>query len=161
MKRTTIITGIALALLLANAGAAHARAGSDASLEESGKLVAVGVGSVELHGAGFVRVDMSGDVTIIDEAGDAEITIEPANTATDASSYPAAAAAEITLTGFSGRISVNGSGFAVIADGKFRRLVAWGTGSAFLEGWGWYRASGSHFGVWSPAGVQIDYEPPR
>ncbi len=158
MKRTIIITGLTVLVLMAPAVAAQARAGSEVNLEGSGKLVAVGVGSIELRGAGSVRVDMSGDIMIVDEAGDAQITVEPVNDAAS-DSYPPVTAAEITLTGFSGRISVTGSDFAVIAEGKFRRLMALGTGSAFLEGWGWYRASGSQFGFWTPAGVQVGYDP--
>lgn len=124
---------------------------SDVVISGTGALVAAGIGNVELHGAGWVRLAMNGDLTITDLAGDAEIVIDPARDSAAADSTT------IVLEGFEGVVTIKGSRFALSASGKFRRITAKGTGWVFLQGHGWYRASGGHFGRWTPAGTRVTY----
>lgn len=151
-SRITIIATVALAALLV-ASVAYAGEG-EATIDGRGTLVAAGVGSVEISGGGVVQLRMSGDVRITDNAGDAVIKVRSADDSESADG--AAESTTFVLSGFTGVVTVEGSDFTVDAQGKFRRIAARGTGSAFLQGRGWYRTSGGHFGWWTPGGVRLD-----
>lgn len=155
--RITVLVAVVVSALMVTSVAVADE--GDVVIEGTGKLVAAGVGDVELQGAGYVRLAMRGNVTITDFAGDAEIKIRSASD--ENASDSATESTTISLTNFTGVITVEGSDFSISASGKFRRLTAKGTGTVFLQGRGWYRTSGGQHGFWTPGGVRLSYEPTR
>jgi hypothetical protein len=155
---TVLVAVVASTVLATSVALADTDVDADGGvyIEGTGKLVAAGVGSAYVQGDGFVKLRIRGDVTITDYVGDARIVIR--HFGEDAHS-PASADTTITLTGFRGVVKVWGSDFSVDAEGRIRRLVARGTGSAFLQGRGWYRTSGGQFGYWTPEGINLSFEP--
>ncbi len=153
--RITVLAAIvASALMVTSVAVAD---DGDVVIEGTGKLVAAGIGNVEIEGQGQVQLKMSGDVTITDHAGDADIVIRSAGDDNGAESD--SESTTITLTGFTGVVTIEGSDFSVSASGKFRRLAARGTGTVFLQGRGWYRTSGGQHGAWTSDGVRLSIAP--
>ena len=124
---------------------------TDVTVEGRGKLVARGVGEIVLAGGGWARVAMRGDAVITDHAGDAEIVITRDGVSANDS------ATTVVLDDFRGVIWISGSDFTIEAEGRFRRIAAKGEGTAFLQGRGWYRATGGS-GVWTPVGLRVTYD---
>lgn len=155
---TVLAAVVASTVLLTSVALADTDTGGDGDVyvEGTGRLVAAGVGSVYVQGDGFVKLKIKGDVTITDYAGDARIVIRPFG---DDAYSPGSDDTTITLNGFRGVIKVRGSDFSIDAEGRVRRLVARGTGSAFLQGRGWYRTSGGQSGYWTRQGITITFEP--
>lgn len=157
MTRRITLIGLVIALVAIPAATALAVDDtasdevSDVLIEGRGKLVARGVGEIELHGGGWTRIKMVGDVTIVDHAGDAEIRIT-----SDGPTVPTDSATTIVLEDFDGALRVKGSDFTVSAEGRFRRIAAKGQGSAFLAGRGIYRATGGS-GIWTVPGVRVNF----
>jgi len=150
VKKWMIVAVVALLATLALAPTASAAE----TLEEPrlgllgrGVLWAGGTGHVELAGAGVVRLAVNGDVSIVDEAGDARIWVRGIPLADDSS---------LTLEDFRGQVRVTGSDFTVTVDGRVL-LRAAGAGSALLEGTGRYRIRHDGWGRWSVEGVEIAY----
>ena len=81
-KRLSVILAALLAVMMvaSTAMAAETDDSTDSAgttLEGRGKLVARGVGSVDLDGKGKVKLRITGDVTIVDHAGDATVWVRP------------------------------------------------------------------------------------
>ena len=152
---TVLAAVVASTVLVTSVALADTDGNGDAYVEGTGRLVAAGVGSAYVQGDGFVKLKIKGNVTITDYAGDARIVIRPVG---DDAYSPESDGTTITLNGFRGVIKVRGSDFSIDARGKVRRLVARGTGSAFLQGRGWYRTSGGQSGHWTRQGVNITFE---
>lgn len=152
-KRLIVMVALILSVLSVS-GAAFAldTASDEVTIDGTGKLTAHGVGNVAIEGAGWVKIKMNGDITIVDNAGDATIRIRPFG-----HSWQRADDATVVLEDFKGVIVVRGSDFTIDAEGKFRRIFAKGRGVAFLQGRGWYRATGGYFGTWTPGGVRVIY----
>ena len=152
-KRMIVVVALILSVLSVS-GAAFAldTASDEVMIDGTGKLSAHGVGNVAIEGSGWVKIKMNGDITIVDNAGDATIRIRPFGALGESADDTT-----VVLEDFAGVIVVRGSDFTINAEGTFRRIFANGTGVAFLQGRGWYRATGGHFGTWTPGGVQVSY----
>ncbi|MEX0827136.1 MAG: hypothetical protein WD184_10355 [Acidimicrobiia bacterium] len=152
-KRMIVVVALILSVLSVS-GAAFAldTTSDEVTIDGTGKLSAHGVGNVAIEGAGWVKIKMNGDITIVDNAGDASIRIRPFGHHWERSDDTT-----VVLEDFKGVIVVRGSDFTIEAEGRFRRIFAKGTGVAFLQGRGWYRATGGYFGTWTPGGVRVNY----
>jgi hypothetical protein len=152
-KRLIVMVALILSVLSVS-GAAFAldTTSDEVTIDGTGKLSAHGVGNVAIEGSGWVKIKMNGDITIVDNAGDATIRIRPFGHHWERSDDTT-----VVLEDFKGVIVVRGSDFTIEAEGKFRRIFATGTGVAFLQGRGWYRATGGYFGTWTPGGVLVNY----
>ena len=150
MKKWTmvaVVTALASFALVPAASAAEAEAGSRVDLQGQGLLRSGGTGSVEISGAGRVRLAINGDVSIVDRAGDARIWVRGELVA-DATS--------LTLEDFRGVVRLAGSDFTIAAAGRIL-LTAAGQGTASLEGRGRYRVRHGGWGRWSEAGAGPAY----
>jgi hypothetical protein len=155
MRRRMIVMVALMLSVLSVGGAAFAldpTGVSEVTIDGTGKLSAHGVGSVAIDGGGWVKIKMNGNITIVDNAGDATVRIRPRG-----DHWERADDTTVVLEDFKGVIVVRGSDFTIEADGKFRRIFANGRGTAFLQGRGWYRATGGFFGTWTPGGVGVIY----
>ncbi|MCU0280601.1 MAG: hypothetical protein MUE66_01950 [Acidimicrobiia bacterium] len=150
MKKWAIVGLVALLATVAVAPAASAATGEDearVTLQGRGLLQAGGSGQVEISGAGRVRLVVTGDLTIVDRAGDARVWVR---------GVPAADDTALTLEGFRGAVGVTGSDFTIEAEGRIL-LTAIGRGTAVLEGTGWYRVRHDGWGRWSDTGAALAY----
>jgi hypothetical protein len=141
-----------LSVLSVGSAAFALETSDEVTIDGTGKLTAHGVGNVTIEGGGWVKIKMNGDITIVDNAGDATIRIRPFGHL-----WEHADDTTVVLEDFKGVIVVRGSDFTIEAEGRFRRIFAKGTGVAFLQGRGWYRATGGYFGTWTPGGVRVIY----
>jgi hypothetical protein len=155
LKRMTVVVAVILSVLTLSSLASALDTESGAAevvIDGTGKLVARGRGNVAIEGAGWVKLKMNGDITIVDNAGDAVIRVRPRD-----QSAGLAEGSTVVLEDFVGVVVVRGSDFTIEAHGRFRRIYAIGRGVAFLQGHGWYRATGGHYGLWTPGGVRVIY----
>jgi hypothetical protein len=153
-KRYGVVAAI-LAGVLAVTGVAHAAEETTASnvvIDGVGTLVAHGRGHVELTGRGWAKFVMHGDITVT-IGDDTKVIIR----ALDQDPEVVTDATTISLDDFTGVIVVRGARFHVSAKGRFRRIKAAGTGVAFLQGRGWYRATGGYYGTWTKPGLRVTY----
>lgn len=153
-KRYGIVAAI-LAGVLALTSVAYAADETDASnvvIDGVGKLVAHGRGHVELAGHGWAKFVMHGDVTVT-IGDDTKVIIREL----DQDPVVVTDATTISLDDFTGVIVVRGTRFHVSAKGRFRRIKAAGAGIAFLQGRGWYRATGGYYGTWTKPGLRVTY----
>jgi hypothetical protein len=125
---------------------------TEVTIDGTGKLSAHGVGNIAINGGGWVKLKMNGDITIVDNAGDATIRTRAIDRY-----WERADDTTVVLKGFKGVVVVRGSDFTIEAHGRFRHIFAQGRGTAFLQGRGWYRATGGFFGTWTPGGVRVTY----
>jgi len=154
-KRMTVLVAVVMSVLTIGSTAYALDTESDVTevtIDGTGKLSAHGRGHVAIHGGGWVKLKMNGDITIVDNAGDATIKIRPRGQSAEFVDDTT-----VVLEDFKGVIVVRGSDFTIEAHGQFRRIFANGEGVAFLQGRGWYRATGGYFGTWTPGGVRVNY----
>jgi len=157
-KRLTVVLGLVLVGLLALSSVASAlddgsAPSADVVSAGAGKLAAHGHGHVEVDGSGWVMIRMHGDAIIIAGAG----TVITVRAAGDDAADEVTGETTVTLDDFTGVIVVRGSDFHISATGWFPHVFAKGDGVAFLQGRGWYRATGGYFGTWTRPGVSVDY----
>lgn len=155
LKRMTVLVAVILSLLTVSslAVALDTESGTtEVVIDGTGKLVAQGRGNVGISGAGWVKFNMNGDITIVDNAGDAVIEVRPRGQSADF-----ADGSTVVLEDFEGVVVVRGSDFTIEGHGRFRRIYAIGRGVAFFQGNGWYRATGGHYGPWTPGGIRVIY----
>lgn len=148
LKRLTILataTVVALALAV------------PASAQESpdfgrGVIFAAGNGTATLDGQGVVRMIISGDVSITDNAGDAAVFVKARP---DDPDERLARETTINLEDFEGYVRVRGSGFVIETEGAMV-IYGRGSGKVTLVGQGvWH--SRHRFGFWSQAGEAFSY----
>ena len=144
--RETIVLGLVTGLILSISAVAYAADG-ETTITGRGWLYARGTGEVSLDMKGTLRMQVDGDVSINDLAGDMTFEIESGNAAL-------AVGPEIELEDFHGTIIVRGSHYVVEAEGSMR-FLAHGAGVAHLEGNGIWKTR--HGGVhrWS-SGERIE-----
>ncbi|NNC92964.1 MAG: hypothetical protein HKN80_10775 [Acidimicrobiia bacterium] len=156
-KRLTVLLSIVLVVVVGGT-VAYAQTDSEAGtvLRGKGSLKASGSGSVNIEMSGVLALAADGDVTILDNSGDARVHIlshgdreAGANELTGESSYE--------LSGFQGIVRVVGSDFAVETAG-FTALRARGSGSAELNGDGVWKTR-ADWGFWTENGVRLHLEP--
>jgi hypothetical protein len=153
-KRLTVVLAVVLALLAVSAGAyALEQESNGVVIDGAGTLAAHGRGHIEVDGAGWLRIRMSGDITIT-TGDDSIVRVRPLGQDTPDVTE---GAATISLEDFVGIIVVRSSDFQVSAAGGFRHIFAKGDGVAFLQGRGWYRATGGYFGTWTKPGLRVQY----
>jgi len=155
-KRLTAVLALVLGLMTVSSAAHALDEGADQTsveIDGAGALAAHGHGHVEIDGSGWARLTMHGDITIT--IGD-DTTIKTRTLGADAADT-VDGPATVTLEGFVGVIVVRGADFHISATGDFRRVFAKGEGVAFLQGRGWYRATGGYFGTWTVPGVRVSY----
>lgn len=154
-KRMIVMVALILSVLTVGSAAFALETtsdGAEVTIDGNGQLVAHGTGNVAIEGDGWVKIEMDGNITIVDNAGDATIKIRPRGQTAESADDTT-----VVLEDFNGVVIVRGSDFAIEARGKFRRIYANGDGTAFLQGRGWYRATGGHFGTWTPGGIRVTY----
>jgi hypothetical protein len=110
-------------------GAVALAAEGETDIAGRGWLACRGRGVAELDMGGTLRLQINGDVTIEDVAGDARVFIN------DREDDDTARTTDIVLTDFEGGIKVTGSHFVVVAKGTMR-FGAVGHGFAHLDGKG-------------------------
>jgi hypothetical protein len=142
---TVVVAVLAVMMVAGTAVAAEAGASTDTgtTLEGKGKLVARGVGSVDLDGKGKVKLKIVGDVSIVDHSGDAVVWVRRRNPETqslDERTRLDAGESIYLFNDFRGVIWVRGSDFSLDANGKVRKLRAVGEGTVRLIGHGWWKA---------------------
>ena len=142
-RRLSALLAALLAVIMVSGTATAAETDeAGTTLEGRGKLVARGVGSVDLDGKGKVKLRITGDVTIVDHAGDATLWVRPwdrdAQRLGDRAKL-ARGESVYVLNDFRGVIWVRGSDFSLDANGKVRKLLAKGAGTVHLVGHGWWK----------------------
>ena len=134
-----MVSGTALA---AEAGDAQSHSDAGTTLEGRGRLVARGVGSVDLDGKGKIKLRITGDVTIVDHAGDAVVWVRPWDGAAQRlgeRSRLDTGESIYLFNDFRGVIWVRGSDISLDANGAVRKLLAKGAGIVHLVGHGWWK----------------------
>ena len=142
-RLSTVMTALlAVMTIAATAVAAEIDDSAGTTIEGRGRLVARGVGSVDLDGAGKVKLRVAGDVTIVDHAGDAALWVRPwdrdAARLGERSKVVSGTSVHV-FNDFRGVIWVRGSDFNLDANGVVRKLLAKGSGSVQLIGHGWWK----------------------
>ena len=159
-KRLSVILAAMLAASLVTGTALAEEAPESDSggttLEGRGVLVARGVGTVDLDGKAKLKLRITGDVTIVDHAGDAVIHVRSWNREAKAldAKRMVGAAATYEFTDFRGVIWVRGSDFSLDAEGKVKKLRARGAGTVTLTGHGWWKTRHDR-GFWGH-GIRFD-----
>lgn len=157
-KRMSVILAALLAVMMIPAAALATETDeAGTTLEGRGKLVARGVGSVDLDGKGKVKLRITGDVTIVDHAGDAVVWVRPWDR--DAAALGERSRLDrgesiYVLNDFRGVVWVRGSDFSLDANGKVRKLLAKGAGTVHLVGHGWWKTRHAE-GRWGH-GIRFD-----
>jgi hypothetical protein len=149
-RRTIILLAVLSLAVLGTIPAAFAAEGA-ADVGGTGNLWARGTGLANIRGGGTVRMDIEGDVRIVDNAGDARVWISGRS---GGEGEPVAESSEYVLDGFHGHIRVTGSDIEIAADGRMR-FQARGTGTVLLRGSGVYR-TWSGVGRWTRAGLRLE-----
>jgi|GEM_PF-1639394 len=131
-----------LAAIFALPGVAHAHDDGDVTVEGRGWLYARGTGDVDIDMGGRIRLQVDGDVTITDHAGDMQIRLRSSAAANEEERTT-----NVSLSDFRGAIGVRGTDFTVSVDGKVV-LNAHGRGQANLVGDGVYKTRNGDRTVW-------------
>lgn len=155
-KRLTVMLGIVLAVVVGGT-VAYAQTGSEAETALSGRgyLKASGSGSATIEMSGVLALAADGDVTIVDNSGDARVYIL-APGARAAGADELAGDSSYEFSDFQGVVRVVGSDFTVETAG-FTALRAHGRGSANLEGDGVWKTR-AKWGFWSEDGIRLGLE---
>jgi len=160
-RRLSVMLAAMLAVTLVSGTALAAEASvsdtAGTTLDGRGRLIARGVGSVDLDGKGTMRLRIAGDVTIVDHAGDATVWVRPWDR--DAKrlgerSYLDTGESVYVLNDFRGVVWVRGSDISIDANGKVGKLVAKGAGTVHLVGHGWWKTRHAE-GRWGH-GIRFD-----
>lgn len=141
---TVVVAALAVMMVAGTAAAAETGASTDSgtTLQGRGKLVARGVGSVDLDGRGTVKLKIVGDVSIVDRSGSAVVWVRrwnPETQSLDERTRLEAVESIYLFNDFRGVIWVRGSDFSLDANGKVRKLKAVGEGTVRLIGHGWWK----------------------
>ena len=106
--------------------------------EGTGALVAwAHVGKGAIHGSGEIKVSGSGELWILDVAGDSRIVVKGAGFVQQYSS------GWVRYAGFDGSAAIQSHEVKVVVQGHGLRLAARGTGEFALRGDGGYRTAGA------------------
>ncbi len=115
-----------------------------------------GTGMLEASGYGTVTLSGSGTVTIQEGAGviwaQGADSIEAPGRGRRAE-LPHGA---VRLTGYSGRVKIQGEDMTIRIAGGLINLTASGSGSAWLRGEGTYTTNNSS-GTWTPRGIRVTF----
>jgi hypothetical protein len=149
-RRTIILLAVLSLAVLGTIPAALAAEGA-ADVGGTGSLWARGTGLATIQGGGTVRMNIEGDVRIVDNNGDARVWISGRS---GGERELVAESSEYVLDGFYGHIRVTGSDIEIEADGRMR-FHARGTGTVLLRGSGVYR-TWSGVGRWTREGVRLE-----
>ncbi|MGI9600705.1 MAG: hypothetical protein ACR2QE_02390 [Acidimicrobiales bacterium] len=154
-KRTLAFLVLVMATLLVVPTTVSAQTddtSADATVAGRGWLKARGTGTAEVEMAGFMRLRIDGDVTIVDHAGDLRATVRADGA--DPRRQQVGESGDIVLTDFEGVVKLKGSHFEVVADGAMV-IKAKGKGVATLTGDGVFRTRRGPWRTWDGAALQI------
>lgn len=118
------------------------------TVSSTGTLEASGYGTVALSGSGTVTIQEGVGVVWVQGADSIEVTgrgrcVELPHGA-------------VRLTGYSGRVQIQGEDMTIRIAGGVINLTASGSGSAWLRGEGTYTTNNSN-GIWATPGIRVTF----
>lgn len=115
-----------------------------------------GTGTLEASGYGTVALSGSGTVTIQEGAGVIWVQGADSIEATGRGRRVELPHGAVRLTGYSGRVQIQGEDMTIRIAGGVINLTASGSGSAWLSGEGTYTTNNSN-GTWTPRGIRVTF----